>query len=423
MKPTLAKPPDERISADSWAQTPPDVQTVVQALAEEVNRLREQSKRSSRNSSQPPSKDSVAAKAEQAKAREERRSGRQRGGQRGHPGQTRELLPVEQVDDIVVCKPRVCVECGSLLLGEDSQPQRHQVTELPIVRARVTEYQVHRVTCLHCQKVNVEPLPAEVGAGQFGPTLVSALVLLMGRYRLSKRQVVDWLETFYEASVCPSSVVNLQSMVSQALAEPVAELQQYVQTQPACNIDETSWTQANQPKRAWLWAVVTPCASVFEIALSRSGEVARRLLLDFKGIVGSDRHSGYNWLLPCCRQVCWSHLVRDFQKILERDPVSYPIGYHLQLQADYLLALWAKVRIGELPRAAFDAELPTIQAQCQHWLLTGADCQSAKTVETCRNLLALWEALWSFTAQPGVEPTNNSAERALRHPVIWRRLS
>ena len=222
MKPTPAKPPDERISADSWAQTPPDVQTVVRALADEVSRLRQQSKRSSRNSSQPPSKDSVAAKAQQAKAREERRSGRKRGGQRGHSGQTRELLRVEQVDDIVVCKPSVCVGCGSLLLGEDSQPQRRQVTDLPIVRARVTEYQVHRVTCLHCQEVNVGSLPAEVGAGQFGPTLASTLVLLMGRYRLSKRQVVDWLETFYEASVCPSSVVNLQSVVSQALAEPVA---------------------------------------------------------------------------------------------------------------------------------------------------------------------------------------------------------
>src|SRR5260221_1786956 len=423
MKPTVPKPPDERISADSWAQTPPDVQTVGQALAEEVNRLRQQSQRSSRNSSQPPSKDSVAAKAQQAKAREERRSGRQRGGQRGHPGQTRELLSVDLVDDIVVCKPSVCVACGSLLLGEDSQARRHQGKDWPIIRTGLTDYQVQRVTCLHCQKVNVEPLPAEVGMSQFGPTLVSALLLTMGRYRLSERQFVDWLETFYDVSVCPSSVVNLQNMVSDALAEPVAALQQYVQTQPVCNHDETSSAKAKQPKRDWLWAVVTPWGSVFEIALSRSGEVARRLLQGFKGIVGSDRHSGYTWLLPCCRQVCWSHLVRDFQKILERDPASYPIGSPLQLQAAYLLALWAKVRIGELPRSAFDAELPTIQAQCKHWLLTGAECPSAKTVETCRNLLALWEALWSFTTHPSVEPTNNSAERALRHPVIWRRLS
>lgn len=423
MSPVTAEPPDKRISADSWAHTPHEVQTVVKALADELTRLREQSQRSSRNSSQPPSKDSNPAKAAQAKARAERRSGRKRGGQTGHIGQTRDLLPVEQVDEIVVCKPSVCAECGSLLLGENSQPQRHQVTELPVLKARVIEYQVHHLTCLGCQTVNVAALPAEVGESQFGPNLVSALVMLMGRYRLSKRQVVDWLENFYEATVCPSSVVNLQHVVSEALTEPVAELQRYVQTQAACNIDETSWREADQPKSAWLWTVVTPWASIFEIALSRGNEVARRLVQDFKGIVGSDRHSGYNWLLPTRRQVCWSHLLRDFQKILERDIDSHVIGYHLQIQAEYLLALWAKVREGQLARAAFDLELTAIQAHIRRWLITGSHCPSSKTVETCRNLLNLWDALWTFTTHPGVEPTNNSAERALRHPVIWRRLS
>ncbi len=123
------------------------------------------------------------------------------------------------------------------------------------------------------------------------------------------------------------------------------------------------------------------------------------------------------------RQVCWSHLLRDFQKILERDAISFPIGYPLQLQADYLLALWAQVRQGDLPHASFDAELPAIQTHLQPWLMVGSRCQSSKTAETCRNLLGLWDALWSYTKYPGVEPTNNSAERALRHPVIWRRLS
>ena len=177
------------------------------------------------------------------------------------------------------------------MLGEDSQPQRHQVTELPPVQAQVIEYQLHRLTCPCRQTVNVEPLPLGIGTSQFGPQLVSTLVLLMGRYRLSKRQVVDWLATCGGVQMSPGSVVNLQEVVSQALAEPVAELQQYVQAQPACNIDETSWRQGAQPRSAWLWTVVTPLASYFEIALSRSGEVARRLLDQCKGIVGSDRHA------------------------------------------------------------------------------------------------------------------------------------
>src|ERR1022692_3559841 len=102
MMPTQVKPPDERIPAEAWAKTPPEVQTVVQALAEEVSRLGEAGRRSSRNWSQPPSQDRVAAKAQQAKAREARGRGRQQGGQRGHEGQTRTLLPVEQVDEVVI---------------------------------------------------------------------------------------------------------------------------------------------------------------------------------------------------------------------------------------------------------------------------------------------------------------------------------
>src|SRR5260221_4701737 len=189
MSSQAVEPPDKRISATSWAQTPKDVQAVVTALAAEVVRLREQAKRNSRNSSQPPSQDSAEAKAVQAQARQERRS-----GQQGHVGKARALLPVEQVDAVVKCKPSICGECGCLLLGEDRQPQRHQVTELPTVKAQVIEYQLHRLTCPCCQTVNVEPLPAGIGTSQFGAQLVSTLVLLMGRYRLSKRQVVDWLE-------------------------------------------------------------------------------------------------------------------------------------------------------------------------------------------------------------------------------------
>jgi transposase len=148
MRSQPVEPPDQRISATWWAQTPKDVQAVVTALAAEVVRLREQTKRSSRNSSPPPSRDS--ATAAQAQARQERRSGRQR-GQGGQAGQTRVLLPVAQVAAVVTCKPSICVECGCLLLGEDSQPQRHQVTELPPMKAQVIEYQLHRLTCPCCQ--------------------------------------------------------------------------------------------------------------------------------------------------------------------------------------------------------------------------------------------------------------------------------
>ncbi len=425
---TLAKPPIESLSEAEWTALSPNAQAVVIGLVNENRQLRltiakleEQLRRNSRNSSQPPSQD----KAEQKPLQEEMtRPRRRRGGQPSHVGHGRALVPMELVDHLVVHRPVACQTCGALLLGYDSAPQRHQITELPLVKASVTEHQAHTVICACCGAINRGTLPPEVAASQFGPNLVSLMTVLMGCYRLSKRQVVDLVDTCFGAPVAASSVVNQQQVVSAALAQPVEELHAYVQQQPACNVDETSWRQGEQTKASWLWVVVTALTTVFHIVPSRSGAVARQLLGEtYAGVVGSDRASAYNWLGPAHRQVCWSHLLRDFQKILERGGDSYRIGANLKVYGEYLLALWARARDGTLAYKAFLAEFPAIQCQLRHWLTQGLLCPDDSTAETCRRLIALDAALWSFVTAPGVEPTNNAAERALRHPVIWRRTS
>ena len=422
------KPPIESLSEAEWTTLPANVQAVVIGLVEEnrhlkltVSKLEEQLRRNSHNSSQPPSQDTPEQKPIQ-----EAKTGkpRKRGGQAGHAGRGRALVPVEAVDNLVVHRSVQCRVCGALLMGYDASPHRHQITELPPLKATVTEHQVHTLTCLCCGATNRGTLPTEVAASQFGPDLVSLMAVLMGRYRLSKRQVADLLDSCFEIQVATSSVVNQQCVISAALAPLVDELQAYVQHQPACNVDETSWRQAEQTKASWLWVVVTTLVTVFHITPSRSGAIARQLLgEEYPGVVGSDRASAYNWLDPAQRQLCWSHLLRDFQKILERGDESYVIGYHLKLHADYLLVLWARVRDGTLTYSAFLAEFPAIQCHLRYWLTQGLLCPCASTAETCRRLIALDAALWSFVTAPGVEPTNNSAERALRHPVIWRRTS
>ncbi len=219
-----------------------------------------------------------------------------------------------------------------------------------------------------------------------------------------------------------STVVNHQKTISQALADPVAELQPYIQGQPTCNVDETSWRQTGQLRRSWLWTVVTRHVTLFRIAPSRGSQVARDLLGEnYVGVAGIDRYSTYTWLM--WRRFCWSHLLRDFQKILERGGDSYLIGWHLKLQAEYLLVLWARVRDGTLSYAHFMTEFPVVQALIRHWLTAGLDATSSRTAATCRQLLDGDASLWLFATRPGLEPTNNSAERALRHPVIWRRTS
>jgi transposase len=427
----LSSPPtDLEITPEDWQQTPASAQalllrlhTQVGALTQEVAQLREQLDRNSRNSSQPPSSDPPAQKAPQKRATSTTK-GRKRGGQPGHKGHHRLLIPSEQVNQVVVCKPNHCGDCGRALVGDDSAPYRYQTVEIPTAQKDVTEFQVHRLPCPDCGAETRGSLPAEAAASQFGVNLSTWLVLLMGVYRLSKRQVVDLLALTYGVHLSPGTVVNIQNRASQALAPLVEEAYEAVKTQPARYIDDTSWQQGDIERKSYLWVVVTPLLTVFHIVASRAGQVARDLLdEESTGATISDRASSFSWLKGRVWQVCWAHLRRDFQKILERGGASFAIGETLRIQADYLLMCWGRVRDGTLSHEAFLSELPTIQNAVHQALCAGSQCEHPKTAATCRRLLAVEDALWTFATHPDVEPTNNAAERALRPAVIWRKTS
>ena len=423
MDETFIPPAESRISLAEWQQTPASVQEWVIDVWAENNQLRETVEvlqelvhRNSQNSSQPPSQD----RPDQKPGKEPSGPPRKRGGQPGHAGHHRALM--DEVDEVIVYKPISCEQCGALLLGEDPAPYRHQVTELPIVKPHITEYQVHRLTCPCCGHSNRGELPPAITASWFGPNVISLAGYVMGRFRLSKRQVADLMAECFAIPMAVSTVVNQQQVISAALAAPVAALEPAVKNAPVCNIDETSWRQVGVSRRSWLWTVVTAQVTLFRIAPSRSGQIARALLgEDYDGVAGTDRCTAYTWLKH--RQYCWSHLLRDFQKILERGDDSYAIGWYLKLQAEYLLMRWARVRDGTLNYFEFLAEFPAIQTQIRHWLTLGLTASSSRTAATCRLLLAADADLWRFVSVPGLEPTNNSAERALRHSVIWRRSS
>ncbi|MGF1506492.1 MAG: IS66 family transposase [Anaerolineae bacterium] len=419
------------IPAEDWERTPASVRAIVLAqhqmvkqiaqLEAEIADLREQIERHSGNSSQPPSSDGPQQKAERKPKRKGRRK---RGGQKGHPGHKRDLLPIEQVDEVIVHKPTTCAGCGSLLLGEDPAPRRWQVTEIPPVKAIVTEHQVHTVTCTCCGQATTGQLPEEVAGSQFGASLTSMATLLMGVYRLSKRRVVQLLRDVYGIEMGIGSVIAIQQRVSDALEIPFEQAADYVRRQPVCNIDETGWKQGDAERSAWLWVGVTPRVTLFRVALSRGSQVAKTLI-DEEGdsIAGTDRASAYTFLGVERRQLCWAHLRRNFQAIADRSGPSAEIGHVLlQLTADWL-GKWNRVRDGTLTRRQFiDRHLGGYRHAIRAWLEKGTRSSHAKTARTCRAILKLEPALWTFAHVPGVEPTNNSAERALRHAVIWRKL-
>ena len=413
------------ISPDDWARTPPAVRELVALLVADLGTLRErveqvaeQQRQHSQNSSRPPSSDPPEAPPRPQRPA----SGRQVGGQPGHPGAHRALRPPEEIARFVLVRPAHCAGCGHPLAGDDPAPLRHQVTELPRPQPETVEYQRHRLPCPGCGAVTTPALPLGVPAGAFGPRLQAIVGLLGGRYQLSDRQVQEVLATLFGVELGLGSVPALKQATSAALAAPVAAAQAYVRAQGQVNIDETGWREAN--RRAWLWVAVTAWVTVFLVQASRSGLAAKTLLgAGFAGIAGTDRWSGYSWLGTARRQVCWAHLQRDFAAIAERGGHSATLGAALLRCVERLFALVARVRDGTLAHADLAPALAPVQREVAALLRQGAASDHPKTANTCRKLLAVEAALWTFALVPGLAPTNNAAERAIRPAVLWRKRS
>jgi transposase len=428
----MDRPLELPITEQDWKQTPPAVQAVVialwqqvsvlqsqvEALQAEIAQLREQLGRNSQNSSKPPSSDGPEAPPRPQRAK----TGRKAGGQKGHKGHGRRLKAVEEVDRVVNIKPVCCGECGTLLMGDDQRPARHQVTELPRIEPEVTEYRLHSLTCVGCGAANKAEWPADVPASSFGPRVQATVAYLAGRMGTSQRDVEEMMESVFHVEMGLGTIPALEQAASEALAEPVEEAQAYVQQQMVVNMDETSWRQKG--KRVWLWEAVTALVTVFVIIGSRSRKAAQQVIgADFKGLVGSDRCWAYNWLDVLQRQLCWAHLKRDFQAFVDRGGESKRIGCALLECVQRMFDLWHRLLDGTLNRTDFQFKMSPIQRRVGELLREGTQLPHAKTRRTCKNLLKLEYALWAFVYIPGVEPTNNVAERPLRRAVLWRRRS
>ena len=415
------------VSAEDWAQTPKSVQALVvgllarlQAVEAEVTHLREQLNRNSGNSSQPPSSDGPGVVKHTGA--EKKRSGRKRGGQAGHPGAQRKLVAVEDLKAEYDVKPSTCRCYGESLSGEDLYSYRHQVTEIPPAKIEVTEYRLHTLTCPACGTATRANLPAGVPQGGFGPRFQAMVSILSGRYHLSKRETVGILDDFYTANLGLGSVPKLEKRTSAALAQVVEDARVYVRTQPAAHQDETGWKEGL--KKAWLWVLATQHVTVFLIDLHRSAKVALKMLgIDFKDVLNSDRWCAYNWLDNSQRQLCWSHLRRDFQAFVERSGDSQTLGEALLTLNNQMFTWWHSLQKNSLSRIQFQDQMQPVRTQVGELLRQGTTCTHSATAGTCRDILKREAALWTFVDVEGVDPTNNFAEQKIRPGVLWRNSS
>jgi transposase len=377
--------------------------------------LQEQLTQTSRNSSRPPSSDPP-----QSPRPPRPRSQRRRGGQPGHRGQTRTLVPVDEVDEVVVLKPEQCSGCQAPLSGDDASPFRHQVIEIPPLKPVITEYQWHQLVCPTCGATTRAPWPAGVPSRTYGPRVQATVALCTGAYRLSKRTTQQVLEEVFGVPMSVGTISPLEQATTEALAAPVEEARTYIHEQEVAHLDETSWRQGG--KRAWLWVAVTSLVTVFVVRLSRGGQVARELLGEaFSGILVTDRYSAYNWYPVRWRQLCWAHLLRDFEAMRGRGERSEEIGDALLAQAHQMFTWWHRVREGTLRRSTFRTYMTPLRREVEGLLEAGSRCGVPKTAGACRDILKRREALWTFVQVAGVEPTNNAAERSIRPGVLGRK--
>ena len=374
-------------------------------------------KKTPRNSSLPPSSEHPHAKP----ASQKPKSGRKPGGQPGHPKHERALIPTNQCQAVIALRPTACRRCGESLAGNDPQPLRHQVWEIPEIKPLVTEYQRHRLICPCCQQSTCAELPSGVPLSQAGPRLVALTALLMGCFKQSKRRVALFLEQVLNQPCSPGWVVKLQDQATTALKPAYEELAAQLPTERVLGIDESPTKQAQT--KSWLWAFVAASYTLFALRTTRSATVLDELLTEaFDGVVNCDRAKMY-WSIGR-PQWCWAHLMRDFQALIDHpDQQVKRLGRDLMRPTKQLFRHWARCRDGTITHVEMLGLMGPIRDEINRLLLRGVFSGNSKLKGMCEPLYNHREKLWTFLDVEGVEPTNNVSERALRPAVIWRKLS
>lgn len=374
---------------------------------------------SSRNSSRPPSSDSLRARADREKRRP---SGRRPGGQPGHPA--RRWVLSETPDSIVDLYPERCRRCDAELSKRDAvdKPVRHQVVEIKDFGHHVTEYRRHRCRCGRCRTRTTAELPIGVPAGLMGTKLLAFMALLVAIFRASRRRIRDFMSAAFGIELSVGLVDKGLKRVSNSLAQPVEEARERRKKSGVSYVDDTGWFEKNRASHVWVND--TGDVVLYQITPSRDTVSAKAVIgEDFVGEVVSDRAGSFNWFPTERRQVCWAHLKRQFQGIADKAGAGRRIGREGVELSNRLFAIWHKYKAGEISREQMQRRMRKVEIDAGGLLEEGAWCTDATVSRFCKNLLALGPALFGFSREAGVEPTNNTAERDLRPAVIWRKLS
>jgi len=404
-------------------------EAVVEALLSFDARIRELERiiasltRNSSNSSRPPSSDPPGM----VKAKRKKSSRRKQGGQPGHKGKKRELLPPEDMDEIHDIFPQHCECCNrpfdQPLLIPSPQPLRHQVFELPEIVPMKKEYRCHSLRC-SCGHHTVASLPEEVAKSEFGPRVHAAIAYLIAVHRVSRRGIAEIMDTLFNLEISTGTICNAAERVSSACLPIVGAIKQYVTSALTLNIDETGWKYKG--KRRFLWTFVAPRAVLFHISPSRGAKVLRQMLGDtFAGVITSDDHSAYGcYHKNGLRQLCWAHLIRKLKALKDdrSSPHAHCFAKNTLKEIGAIFSTWHAFQRSGSSRDQLRLVTLPIQGRIRDYCDIFRYSSDSRVQTRTKRLLDNWQHLFTFINHDHVQPTNNIAERAIRPAVQWRKI-
>jgi transposase len=392
-------------------------------LEKRLAQLAEQLGQNSRNSHLPPSSDTPEERRKRKNREKKAQQKRKRGGQPGHRGAHRELLPAEKVTKFVDLFPAECENCWKPLPElPDASATRYQQTEVPPIEPRTTEWRRHQVTCPCCgYKTRAAYDGDQIPASSFGPRLMAIMALLTGIYHLGRRRAVELLSDIVGVRVSLGALSAVEERVSCAVQPCVDEAWDRVRAAEVKHTDGTSWSQSGVTMA--LWTLAATGVTVFKILANNAKNTLRPLYGALRGILVSDRAKALNFWAMALRQICWAHLLRKFISFSERAGPSAAFGQKLLDYTGLVFDYWHDYKQGRLDHATFVIWLAPVRQQLEATLEDAVSADVSGLSGSCADILEHRQALWTFVDQAGVEPTNNHAEREIRAFVLWRKRS
>jgi hypothetical protein len=379
--------------------------------------------RNSSNSSRPPSSDPPSMK----KVKKKSKSNRKQGGQPGHKGKNRKLLPAEAMDKIHDIFPEHCEHCRSpfsvTLINSFAKPFRYQFFDLPVIVPIKEEYRCHSLRC-QCGHRTAAVLPEHVAHSNFGPRSHAAIAYLASTHRVTRRGIAEIMQTLFGISISTGAVCNAAERVSNACLPAVGAIKQYAASALTLNVDETGWKY--QGKRRYLWTFVAPQAVFFHVSPSRGAKVLREVLGDsFAGIITSDDHSAYNsYHKNGLRQLCWSHIIRKLKALKDdrSSPHAYCFARNMLGDIGTVFSHWHAFLCAGGSREQLLLNTLPMRERMHDFCIIFRNSSDPRVQTRTKRLLDNWQHLFTFLGHDGVQPTNNIAERAIRPAVQWRKI-